>query len=482
MTTIADRDRMFIGGAWVEAQNGGRWPLVDPGTENVLGEVAYGDAADARAALDAAAEAFPSWSKKNPYERATLLEKAADVITSRLDEYARRTTEESGKPFAQSRGEWSGAPNYLRVAAEEARRLGGRWIPSRMSGRRIDVTYEPLGVVGVITAWNFPVYNVNRAVASALAAGCTAVVRPSEYTPRSAFDYVRAFADAGVPKGVLNVVNGDPAGMGQAMLDDPRCRKIAFTGSTRVGKLLMDGASRNVKRLALELGGNAPVLVFPDVDVEAVAKSGVTAKLRNGGQVCIAPQRFIVHASIAEAFKSACVTAMRREVVGHGMTKETTVGPLINAAQRDRVERLVTSSAASGGRILLGGDRAGTSSGYFYAPTVMDQLPPDASVLREELFGPVLPITTFETQEEALRMANDTEYGLASYVFTRDLKTALTVSEGLQFGLVGVNDWYPVTAEAPFGGMKQSGLGRESGVEGIHEYVDVKTRYFGGLG
>lgn len=481
MNAIAERDRMYIGGAWVEAQNGGCWPLVDPATENVIGEIAYGDAADARAALDAAAEAFPAWSRRNPYDRAALLEKAAEIIASRVDEYARRTTEESGKPLAQSRGEWSGAPNYLRVAAEEARRLGGRWIPSRISNRRIDVVYEPLGVVGIITAWNFPVYNVNRAVSSSLAAGCTAVVRPSEFTPRSAFDYVRAFADAGIPKGVLNVINGDPAGMGQAMLDDPRCRKIAFTGSTRVGKLLMDGASRTVKRLALELGGNAPVLVFPDVDVAAVARSGVMAKLRNGGQVCIAPQRFIVHASIAEAFKTACVEAMRREVVGHGLTTETTVGPLINATQRDRVERLVASSAAAGGRILIGGDRAGKQSGYFYAPTIMDQLPPEAAVLREELFGPVLPIVTFETQEEALRLANDTEYGLASFVFTKDLKTAMTVSEQLHFGLVGINDWYPVTAEAPFGGMKQSGLGRESGLEGIHEYVEAKTRYFGGL-
>lgn len=481
MNAIAERDKMYIGGAWVDARDGGRFPLVDPATENVIAEVPYGGTNDAKAALDAAADAFPSWSRKNPYERAAVLEKAAEIIASRVDEYALRTTEESGKPLAQSRGEWMGAPSYLRFAAEEARRLGGRWIPSRSSARRIDVTYQPLGVVGVITAWNFPVYNINRAVSSALAAGCTAVVRPSEHTPRSAFDYVRAFADAGLPNGVLNVINGDPPSMGNAMLDDPRCRKIAFTGSTGVGKELMKGASRTVKRLALELGGNAPVLVFPDVDVASVARSGVTAKLRNGGQVCIAPQRFIVHASIAEAFKAACVDAMRREVVGHGLAPETTVGPLINNRQRERVERIVAASVQSGGRVVVGGDRAGTERGYFFAPTIMDQLPPDAAVLREEVFGPILPIVTFETQEEALRIANDTDYGLASFVFTRDLKTAMTVSEGLQFGLVGINDWYPVTAEAPFGGMKQSGLGRESGQEGIHEYVEAKTRYFGGL-
>ncbi len=473
-------DRMLIDGAWVGAANGGLWPLVDPGTGMVVAEIPYGDATDARAALDAAAAALPAWSRRTAYERAAILEKAAAIIAERVEAYAQRTTEESGKPLAQSRGEWAGAPNYLRFAAEEARRLGGRWIPSRVPGRRIDVTYEPLGVIGIITAWNFPIYNVNRAVASALAAGCTVVVRPSEFTPRSAFDYARALADAGVPPGVVNVINGDPAGMAQAMLDDPRCRKIAFTGSTRVGKLLMDGASRNVKRLALELGGNAPALVFPDVDVAAVARAGVTAKLRNCGQVCIAPQRFIVHASIAPAFEAAAVEAMAREVVGHGLEAATTVGPLINAVQRDRVERLVSDSEAAGGRVLTGGRRVG-ERGYFYAPTVMADLPATAPVLREEIFGPVLPIQTFETPEEALRLANDTEYGLASFVFTRDLKTALNVSEGLAFGMVGVNDWYPVTAEAPFGGMKQSGLGRESGAEGVHEYVEQKTRYFGGL-
>jgi succinate-semialdehyde dehydrogenase / glutarate-semialdehyde dehydrogenase len=478
--TLSTDDRMLIGGEWVAARGRGIWPLVDPATEAVIAELPYGDAADARAALDAAADAFPAWARKTVYERGAILAKAADLIAARVEAYARRTTEESGKPLGQSRGEWASAPNYLRFAAEEACRLGGRWVPSRAPGRRIDVSYEPLGVVGVITAWNFPVYNVNRAVASALAAGCSVVVRPSEFTPRSAFDYARALFDAGLPPGVLNVINGEPAGMAQALLDDARCRKIAFTGSTRVGKLLMDGASRTLKRLALELGGNAPVIVFPDVDVAAVARAGVSAKLRNAGQACIAPQRFIVHASIAEAFASAAAEAMSREVVGHGLAPDTTLGPLINVPQRDRVERLVSESVSGGARVLTGAKR-GAGRGYFYAPTVLDRLEASAPVLCEEIFGPVLPIVPFETADDALRIANDTEYGLASFVFTESLKTALQVSEGLQFGLVGVNDWYPVAAEAPFGGMKQSGLGRESGQEGVHEYVEAKTRYFGGL-
>lgn len=471
----APPDRMWIGGQWTGARAGGTRSLVDPGSERVLAELPYGDGADARMALDAAAEAFPDWARRTAYERGALLERAAALIAERVDEYAARTTEESGKPLAQSKGEWASAPNYLRFAAEEARRLGGRWVPARAPGRRIDVTYAPLGVVGVITAWNFPVYNVNRAVASALAAGCTLVVRPSELTPRSALDYARAFADAGLPPGVLNVIHAEPHPVGQAFLDDPRCRKIAFTGSTRVGKLLMEGAARTVTRLALELGGNAPVLVFPDVDVEAVARAGVVAKTRNCGQVCIAPQRFYVHRAVVERFAAAATAAAEDQVVGHGLDARTTLGPLISAAQRDRVEALVDGSRA---RIRTGGFRP-QRLGYFYAPTVLDEVPAGAPVLTEEIFGPVLPIVPFDSTEEAIALANATEYGLASFVFTRDLSTAFSVSEALEFGLVGVNDWYPVTAEAPFGGVKQSGLGRESGYEGVHEYVEAKTRYFG---
>lgn len=474
------REQLYIGGSWVDASGGGRWDLVNPATEELIEAVPYGDAADARLAIDAAAGAFPAWSRRTAYDRAAILERAADLISQRLDQLAPRTAEESGKPLAQARGEWAGAPNYLRVAAEEARRLGGRWIPARAPGRRIDVTYAPLGVVGVITAWNFPVYNPNRTVASALAAGCTVVLRPSEYTPRTALDYARVFADAGLPPGVLNVISGDPHGMGQALLDDPRVRKIAFTGSTRVGKLLMDGASRTVKRLALELGGNAPVIVYPDVDVEAVARAGLVAKTRNGGQVCIAPQRFYVHRSVVDRFAAAAAAAVGREVVGDPRDPRTTIGPMINRVQRARVARIVEESVAAGAKALTGGV-VPARKGWFYEPTVLTEVPAGAPALCEEIFGPVLPIVPFDTTEEVVAMANDTEYGLAAYLFTRDLGTAMKVSEALEFGMIGVNDWYPVTAEAPFGGVKQSGLGRESGLEGLAEYVDAKTRYFGGL-
>lgn len=475
------REAMYIAGQWVDAAQGGRFSLVNPATEEEIEQVPYGDAEDARAAVDAAAEALPAWSSKTAYQRAAVLEKAASLISERLDQLAPRTAEESGKPLAQARGEWAGAPNYLRVAAEEARRLGGRWIPSRTPGRRIDVSYAPLGVIGVITAWNFPIYNPNRAVASALAAGCTAVLRPSEYTPRTALDYARIFADAGLPPGVLNVVNGDPHGMGQVLLDDSRVRKIAFTGSTRVGKLLMDGASRTITRLSLELGGSAPVLVFPDVDVEAVARAGVVAKTRNGGQVCIAPQRFYVHRSVVERFAAAATAAAEREVLGDPLDPGTSVGPLINRAQRGRVADIVDRSVAAGARVLTGGE-APDRKGWFYKPTVLADVPASAPALTEEIFGPVMPIVPFDTTEEAIALANASEYGLAAYLFTRDLSTALRVSEALEAGMIGINDWYPVTAEAPFGGVKQSGMGRESGLEGLAEYVETKTRYFGGLG
>lgn len=473
-------DALFLDGRWVPACSGRTEPLIDPGTGEPITTLPFGDREDVQAAMDGAALAQPAWAARTAYERGAILDRAADLIAERAPDYARRTVLESGKPLAQAKGEWAGAPGYLRSAAEEARRLGGRSIPARLANRRIDVTYAPLGVVGVITAWNFPVYNVNRAVSSALAVGNTVVLRPSDLTPLSAFDYARALRDAGLPPGVLQVVHGEAHPMGQAMLDDPRCRKIAFTGSARVGRLLMEGAARTVTRLSLELGGNAPVIVGPDVDVAAVARSGLVAKLRNAGQVCIAPQRFYVHASIVEEFTAALVAAAEAERPGHGLEAGSTLGPLISARHRERVEALVADSVALGARVVTGGRRVG-ERGFFYAPTILDQVPKNAPVLHEEVFGPVLPLVPWTDLDEVIRLANQTEYGLAAFLFTRDLKTAILTSERLEFGMVGINDWYPVTAEAPFGGVKQSGIGRESGAEGVLEYVEAKTRFWGGL-
>lgn len=473
--------RQYIGGQWSGASNGGTWELVNPATEEIIDLLPYGDAADALLALDAADGTFAAWSQTTPYERAAILHRAADIMETRAGDFASVTTEESGKPLSQSRAEWLSCPNYFRWAAEEAKRVYGRWIPSRMANRRIDVTYRPVGVVGLITAWNFPVYNQARAISSALAAGCTMVSRPSEFTPRSAMLITACLEEAGLPAGILNLVNGEPHPIGQVMLNDPRCRKISFTGSTRVGKLLMDGASRTVTRLALEMGGNAPVIIFPDAgDVATLANNGLTAKLRNAGQVCVAPQRFYVHGKIAEHFTSAAVEAARTQVVGDGSDPATTIGPLINATQRDRVERIVADTVDQGGTVRTGGGRI-DRRGYFFQPTVVTDVKPGSPLHEEEVFGPVLPIIEFGSIDEVLAMANSTEYGLAAYVHTRDIATAIAVSEQLDYGMVAVNDWYVATPEAPFGGMKQSGLGRESGSEGILEYLEPKTRYFGGI-
>jgi acyl-CoA reductase-like NAD-dependent aldehyde dehydrogenase len=471
----------LINGSWVDAIGGGTWDLVDPSTETVLGPVPFGDERDAVAAIEAASDARQEWEALGASGRSKILHRAADLIEGRADRYGVVTTQESGKPLAQAVAEWKSAPSYLRFAADESTRIGGRIIPSRVPSRRIDVTYGPIGVVAVIAAWNFPVYNLNRAVSSALAAGCTVIARPSEFTPRSAFLYGEALSDAGVPPGVVNVINGKPHEMAQAFLDDSRVRKIQFTGSSRVGKILMDGASRTITRLSLELGGNAPVIVMPDVaDLDQVARGGVAAKYRNGGQVCIAPQRFLVHHSVADDFAAVAAHLSGALAVGDPMAPSTDVGPLVNQSQRERVGSIVEASVDDGAQVLTGAV-ALPGAGYFYAPTVLHNAPLGSPALTEEIFGPVLPVTPFGTLDEALAIANSVEHGLASFVWTSDLGTALEASERLEYGMVGINDWYPVTAEAPFGGVKQSGIGRESGTEGLHEYLEPKTRYFRGL-
>jgi acyl-CoA reductase-like NAD-dependent aldehyde dehydrogenase len=473
---------MLIGGSWIGPTEGRSMKLINPATEDPIDTVAYGDETDVERAIGAAAVAADRWRSVGPYARADILHRAASLLRERADAYGLLTSEESGKPLTEARAEWLSAPTYLEFAAEEAKRIGGRLIPSRRLGRRIEVGYEPLGVIGVIAAWNFPVYNVNRAVSSALAAGCTVVVRPSEYTPRSAFAYAEALIDAGLPPGVLNVVNGHAHEMAQTMLDDPRLRKIQFTGSTRVGKILMDGASRTVTQLSLELGGNAPVIVMPDVrDLAAVVNGGVTAKYRNGGQACIAPQRFIVHESIAEDFIAMAAAKSSSLTVGDPLAEATDIGPLINATQRDRVEAIVGATVDAGGTVSAGGGRV-SGRGYFFEPTVLSGGIDTTPAMTEEIFGPVLPITTFATLDEAIRVANVTEHGLSGFVWTSDLRAAIDISDRLEFGMIGINDWYPVAAEAPFGGMKQSGLGRESGTEGVLEYMETKTKYFGDLG
>jgi len=474
--------QQYIDGAWAAAANGGTWEVINPATEDSVRAVPFGGRQDCRAAIDAAARAFPVWARRTPYERGAILQKAAARMRELADDLARTTVLESGKPFAQARGEWVVAADLFDWFAEEGKRAYGRTIPSRVATKRMTVLRQPMGVIGVITAWNFPAYNPARAWAAALAAGCTVVGRPSEFTPLTAMAMTELLVEAGLPAGVLNVINGDPEAMGQEMLDHPAVRKISFTGSVRVGKILLDGASRTVTRLSLELGGNAPVIVMPDVDLDRVTAGAVTSKFRNNGQVCVAPQRFLVHRDVADAFAEHAAARARHLKVGSGLDGDVQVGPLINARQRDRVEALVGDASARGVEIRAGGHRpAGQPRGYFFEPTVLSGVTPDMPVFEEEIFGPVMPVIPFDTLDEALALANRTPYGLAAYVWTNDLRSATKLAEGLEFGIVGVNEWAAHATEAPFGGWKQSGLGHESGAEGLSEYLETKLVSVGGI-
>ena len=473
--------RQLIGGKWLPSANSVIWAVENPATEEPVREVPFGDAADCRLALEAAAAAFPKWSRSTAYERAAVLKRAAELIRERAGELGRTTVLESGKPFVQAKGEWSVAADLFEWFAEEGKRAYGRVIPSRNPARRLLVLRQPVGVVGIITAWNFPIYNIARAAAAALAAGCTVVLRPSEYTPLTAMELVNVLIEAGIPEGVVNLVNGEPAAMGQEMLSNPLCAKIHFTGSPRVGRLLMDGASRTVTRLSLELGGNAPVLIFPDVDLDQVAAGAVVAKFRNGGQVCVSPQRFFVHRSIAAGFAERVAELAGKLCLGNGLDLATQVGPLINARQRDRVEGLVDQAVSAGAQVLTGARRPpALARGYFYEPTVLTEVAADSALFSDEIFGPVLPIAPFDETSEAIARANATRAGLSAYVWTNDLRIARETTEALEFGLIGLNDWSPQATEGPFAGWKESGIGRESGQEGLDEYLETKLISTGG--
>jgi len=474
--------QQLIDGEWCGASSAGTRAVIDPATEEVVREVPYGGAADCAAAIEAAHRALSRWSALTAYDRGAILKRTADLIRTSAGGIARTTVLESGKPLAQARGEWLVCADLFEWFAEEGKRAYGRTIPSRAATKRLTVHKQPIGVVGIITAWNFPAYNIARTAAAALAAGCTIVVRPSEYTPLTAMAMMSILVEAGVPSGAANLIVGEADPIGQEMLRHPACAKVHLTGSLAVGKRLMDGASKTMTRLSLELGGNAPVLVFPDVDLEQLAAGAIAAKFRNGGQVCIAPQRFFVARPVAEAFVDRVATVVGALRVGPGLDPETQVGPLINGRQRDRVEALVESARNAGATVRVGGARpSDRPRGFFYEPTVMADVQPSMPVFEEEIFGPVMPIAVFDEVDEAVALANRTRYGLAAYVWTQDLRTAIRASERLEFGMIGVNEWAPQAVEAPFVGWKESGLGREAGAEGLEEYLETKLVVFGGM-
>jgi len=473
--------KQYINGQWVDARNGKTWNVINPATEEVITTVPFGDDGDCRAAIEAADNAFKLWSRTNPYDRAVVLKKAAALMQERLDDYAKVTVLESGKPLAEAIGEWRVSANFFEWYAEEGKRNYGTVIPANRNNKRMSVIHQPMGVIGAITAWNFPAYNPARCWSAALGAGCTVVAKVSEYTPLTGMLLAQCLHDAGLPNGALNVVNGLPEKIGEEMLKNSKIRKISFTGSTRVGKILMEGASKTVKRLSLELGGNAPVLIFPDVDVKKIAEESVVAKLRNAGQVCIAPQRYIVQESIASEFMHYASAKMKTMKVGFGLDQGIEMGPMINSIQRDNLENLISQSKMAGAEVIVGGNRGDKTKGYFYQPTLIRPHHQDNPIFKNEIFGPIMPVVTFTSEQEAIQIANATEYGLASYIWTNDLKTSVRVSEQIEFGMVGINEWYPQAFEAPFGGWKQSGLGYECGKDGMEEYQEKKLISLGGL-
>jgi succinate-semialdehyde dehydrogenase/glutarate-semialdehyde dehydrogenase len=465
---------LLIGGSWRDADGAARFEVLDPATGAALCEVADARPADGHDALDAAAAAAPEWALTAPRERGEILRRAYDEIARRTDELALLMTLEMGKPLAQSRAEVTYANDFLRWFSEEAARIDGRYAVSPDGKGRLLTMKQPVGPCLLITPWNFPLAMGTRKIGPAIAAGATMVVKPARATPLSMLKLAEILGDAGLPDGVLNVLTTTRSGeLIDPLVDDPRLRKLSFTGSTEVGAKLASRAASRVLRISMELGGNAPFVVFEDADVDAALDGAMIAKLRNMGEACTSANRFLVHASLIDEFSGRLAERMSGLRLGRGTDPDVEVGPLIDEDARKKVAELVDDAVARGGRCLTGGELV-DGPGYFYSPTVVVDLPQDARLLHEEVFGPVAPIVGFETEDEAILQANGTEFGLVAYVYTRDLNRALRVSECLEVGMVGLNQGMVSNAAAPFGGVKQSGFGREGGYEGIEEYLETK--------
>jgi succinate-semialdehyde dehydrogenase/glutarate-semialdehyde dehydrogenase len=465
---------LYIRGAWRPAQDGARLGVIDPATEQPIAQVADAGESDALDAVDAAAAAGPAWAARAPRERGEILRRAFELIIQHREAIARLITLESGKALAEARGEASYAAEFLRWYSEEAVRAQGEIGTAPSGANRMIILRQPIGVCVFITPWNFPAAMATRKIGPALAAGCTVVLKPAKETPLTALAMAALFTEAGVPPGVINVVPSRRSSkIVAAMLRDPRVRKLSFTGSTQIGRVLLAQAAEGIVKCSMELGGNAPFLVFADADLDLAVASAMIAKLRNGGESCTAANRFYVQAPVAEEFARRFAAAMAAVKIGPGLDDGVQMGPLVNAATRDKVAELVADARARGGRVLTGG-KAPARAGFFYEPTVIAGLPTDARAFHEEIFGPVAPIASFETVDEAVALANDTEFGLVSFVHTRDLAKALGVAERIESGMVGINRGVVSDPAAPFGGWKQSGVGREGAHEGLLEYLETK--------
>ena len=472
------KSQAYIDGAWTGEPT---HPVLDKATGDIITRVPEMGAAETTLAIDAATRAFKPWSKLLAKERARLLRRWYDLIIAHADELALLLTKEQGKPLAEAHGEVIYGAGFVEFFAEEAKRVYGETIPTHKADARIIVQREPIGVIAAITPWNFPIAMITRKVTPALAAGCTAVVKPAEDTPLCALALAELAARAGIPKGVFNVVTAsNPIPVGQVMTSDPRVRLVTFTGSTEVGKILMRQSAGTVKKMALELGGNAPFIVFDDADLDRAVTGAMASKFRNAGQTCVCANRILVQASVYDAFASKLAAEVAKLKVGSGIETGVTQGPLINAAAVAKVEDHVADAIAYGAKVVTGGKRR-PGPGNFYEPTILTGVTSAAKIASEETFGPVAPLFSFDTEADAIALANDTPFGLAAYFYTRDLARAFRVGEALEFGIVGVNEGLTSTEMAPFGGMKESGLGREGSHHGLEEFLEIKYMLLGGL-
>ena len=474
------RTQAFINGVWTDADSGARLEVCNPLDGTSLGSVPAMGATETAGAIVAANAALPAWRSLLARERAAILQRWFQLIHTHADDLARMMTLEQGKPLAEARGEVVYAASFVEWFAEEAKRLYGELIPTTGADRRLMVIRQPVGVCAAITPWNFPAAMITRKVAPALAAGCTVIVKPAEQTPFTALALAELAHRAGFPRGVFNVLTGDPVAIGGALTASEVVRKLSFTGSTEVGRLLMAQCAPTVKKLSLELGGNAPFIVFDDADLDAAVAGALVSKYRNAGQTCVCANRFLVQDGIYDAFAACLAEAVKGFSVGNGLDAGVTIGPLIDAAAVDKVEAHVADALAQGARVLVGGRRH-ARGGTFYEPTVLADVTPAMRVAREETFGPVAPLFRFKTEAEAIHMANDTEFGLAAYFYARDVGRIFRVGEALEYGMVGINTGLISNEVAPFGGMKQSGVGREGSRHGIDEYLELKYLCLGGL-
>ncbi len=474
------RQQCHVDGAWVAAANGATMPVVNPGTGRTIGTAPMFGAADTRLAIEAAARALPAWRGKVAKDRSAILMQWFELMLANIDDLALILTTEQGKPLAESAGEIGIAAAYVEWFAEEGKRVYGDVIPTVGNDRRLVVVKEPVGVCAAITPWNFPASMITRKVAPALAAGCTVVIKPAEATPYSAFALAELAHRAGFPPGVLNIVTGNPVEIGNEMCANPTVRKLSFTGSTAVGRLLMQQVAPTVKKISLELGGNAPFIVFDDADLDAAVEGAMISKFRNAGQTCVCANRIFVQDTVYDAFAKKLAVKVAALTVGLGTDAGVTQGPLINARALAKVESHVADAVARGAKVALGG-KLHSLGGNFYQPTILTDVTPAMQIFSEETFGPVAPLIRFKDDAEVVRMANDSEFGLASYFYSRDIGRAWRIAEQLEAGMVGVNTGLVTTHVAPFGGVKQSGLGREGSKYGIEEFVEVKYICFGGI-